>query len=239
MTELVDLTWPQVPDDVTVLVPVGSTEQHGPHLPLDTDTQIAVATSRRVAALVPGTLVAPPIAFGSSGEHQSFPGTVSIGTEVLGLVLVETVRSIATWASRTAFVNAHGGNVTALARAVRDLRQEGHDVAWVPCATEEVDLHAGVTETSLMLHLRLDAVRLERAEAGDTRPLAEILPAMRAGGVAAVSTNGVLGDPAGATPARGARLLGRIASDVAERVARWEPDGHGMLAPGAAAVRSA
>src|SRR4051794_27413330 len=94
-----------------VLVPVGSTEQHGPHLPLDTDTVIATAVAHGVAAELPGTWVAPPISYGSSGEHQSFPGTASIGTEALTHVLVELARSMRTWASRVVFVNAHGGNV--------------------------------------------------------------------------------------------------------------------------------
>jgi creatinine amidohydrolase len=80
----------------------------------------------------------------------------------------------------------------------------------VPCATEDVDLHAGSTETSLMLHLAPWSVRRDRAEPGNSRPLREILPAMRAGGVAAVSANGVLGDPTGATAAHGAQLLERV-----------------------------
>ncbi len=87
---------------------------------------------------------------------------------------------------------------TALSKAVVQMVAEQHDVGWVPCATEEVDLHAGITETSLMLHLRPESVRLELAEAGDTRPLAEIMPLLMAGGVGAVSPNGVLGDPTGA-----------------------------------------
>jgi creatinine amidohydrolase/Fe(II)-dependent formamide hydrolase-like protein len=78
-----------------VLVPVGSTEQHGPHLPLDTDTRIATAVARAVAvrlgaASAPGGeryLVAPAIAYGDSGEHQSFAGTISIGTEALTMLL--------------------------------------------------------------------------------------------------------------------------------------------------------
>ena len=107
-------------------------------------------------------------------------------------------------------VNAHGGNLSALREAVEQLRAEGHDVAWVPCATEDVDLHAGRTETSLMLHLAPWSVRRDLAEAGNTQPLQAILPAMLSGGVAAVSANGVLGDPTGASAAEGARLLDQI-----------------------------
>ena len=210
MSSLADATSPETGSSALVLVPVGSIEQHSPHLPLDTDTVIAVAVAEGVAAELPGTWVAPPLCYGSSGEHQSFPGTVSVGTEALTHVAVELVRSVRTWASRVVFVNAHGGNLAAL--------RASDEIEWVPCATEEVDLHAGITETSLMLHLRPESVRLDRAEAGNTQPLSEILPAMMTGGIAAVSPNGVLGDPAGATAAEGARVLKAMVADVLGRL---------------------
>jgi mycofactocin precursor peptide peptidase len=216
---LADATSPDAQGAALVLVPVGSLEQHGAHLPLDTDTAIAEAVARGVAARMPGAWVAPALVYGSSGEHQSFAGTISIGTEALHHVVVELVRSVRTWATRVVFVNAHGGNLRALSAAVAQLVNEGHDVAWLPCATEEHDLHAGFTETSLMLHLRPEAVRLERAVAGSTAVLEEILPELVAGGVAAVSPNGVLGDPAGASGEEGARLLSLLVEDVHDRLA--------------------
>jgi mycofactocin system creatininase family protein len=212
MRELAGATSPQTRDADLVLVPVGSIEQHGPHLPLDTDTAIARAVADRLAPALGDAWVAPAVSYGASGEHQAFPGTCSIGTEALRVVLVELVRSIRCWARRVVLVNAHGGNLAAVRGAVEQLRSEGHDVAWVPCATEDVDLHAGRTETSLMLHLAPWSVRQDKAEAGNTQPLQEILPAMLAGGVAAVSGNGVLGDPTGASAAEGARLLDLIAN---------------------------
>jgi creatinine amidohydrolase len=208
-------TSPRVPCGATVLVPVGSTEQHGPHLPLDTDTEIAVAVAEAAAKLLRrrrlSVIVAPAIAYGSSGEHQDFAGTVSIGTPVLRAVLVELVRSVSTWAGRVVLVNGHGGNLAAVRQAVEVLVAEGHDVAWVPCATEDVDLHAGRTETSLMLHLKPWEVRLDRAEPGNTGSLEELLPLMVEGGVKAVSANGVLGDPRGASADEGREVLDRMA----------------------------
>lgn len=240
MTSLADTTWTEVPAHPLVLVPVGSIEQHGPHLPLDTDTVIAEAVARGAASALGEVtiLVAPSITYGSSGEHQSFAGTTSVGSDVLQSVVVEIVRSMSTWAERIVFVNGHGGNIAALAKAIFQMAVEGHDVAWVPCATEDVDLHAGITETSLMLHLRPGTVRVEQAEAGETRPLAQILPLMMAGGVAAVSPNGVLGDPTGATAEHGDEVLQTMVTDVVRRITFGSTDAHGTLVlPSAPAPR--
>ncbi len=226
---LADVTWTDLGPRPLVLVPVGSLEQHGPHLPLDTDTAIAVAVAEEVAGHLGDCLVAPPVSYGSSGEHQSFAGTSSIGSEALQGFVIELVRSMSTWAGRLVFVNAHGGNIPALAKATFQMRTELHDVAWVPCATEGVDLHAGITETSLMLHIRPAAVRLERAEVGDIRPLDEILPLMMAGGVSAVSANGVLGDPTGASAEQGAKVLTAMTDDIVHRVQHAVVNDHGML----------
>jgi mycofactocin system creatininase family protein len=236
---LADEVWPSIDRRPLVLVPVGSIEQHGPHLPLDTDTAIAVAVAEGVAGRVAGeVLVAPPLSYGSSGEHQSFAGTSSIGSAALQMVVVELVRSMSTWAGRIVFVNAHGGNISSLAKATFQMIAEGHDVAWAPCATEDVDLHAGITETSLMLCIRPTSVRLELAEVGETRPLAEILPLMMAGGVGAVSSNGVLGDPTGATAEQGADTLAAMVDDVASRIAHGSANAHGVLVLGStSAVR--
>lgn len=227
---LADATWTEIGPRPLVLVPVGSIEQHGPHLPLDTDTAIAVSVTEAVADRLGDVLVAPPVSYGSSGEHQSFAGTSSIGSEALQTFVIELVRSMSTWAERIVFVNAHGGNISALAKATFQLRAEEHDVAWVPCATEDVDLHAGITETSLMLHIRPASVRLDRAEAGETRPLGEILPQMMAGGVSAVSPNGVLGDPTGASAGQGAQILAAMADDIVHLVWHGVANSRGMLA---------
>lgn len=219
----------------SILIPLGSTEQHGPHLPLDTDTRVAAAVAAAAAAglrdRAPGQewLVAPALAYGASGEHQSFSGTISIGTEALTMLLVEYGRSAACWADRQVFVNGHGGNVAALTSAVAQLRAEGRDVGWCPCVTAGGDAHAGHTETSLLLHISPIDVRTDRWLVGNRAPLAELLGSMRRGGVAAVSPVGILGDPTTATAAEGKRILAEMVDRCVRRIVRWSPGPDGML----------
>jgi creatinine amidohydrolase len=208
MRSLADSTWhdAETQRDRVLVVPVGATEQHGPHLPLTTDTDIAVALVARLAEALPDEVVAAPaVAYGSSGEHETFPGTISIGQEATEHLLVELGRSATRTWPRVLLVCAHGGNAAPVARATRRLRDEGRDVhAWTP---PWHDAHAGHSETSLMLALAPGRVDLAAAEAGATQPLAELLPVLMERGVAAVSPNGVLGDPDGAGADAGARLL--------------------------------
>jgi mycofactocin precursor peptide peptidase len=222
---LADATWPEVEErrsagPTTLLVPLGATEQHGPHLPLGTDSRIAEVLARVAAARVPGAIVAPTLPYGSSGEHQDFPGTLSIGAAATELVLVELGRSAAETFDRVLFVNAHGGNAAPLAAAVERLRAEGRDAdAWAPRFGG--DAHAGRTETSLLLALAPGRVRDERA-AGNGAPLAEVIGRLRADGVRAVSPNGVLGDPVGASAAEGEELLAAAAEDLCATLVAWD-----------------
>ncbi|WP_153506593.1 mycofactocin biosynthesis peptidyl-dipeptidase MftE [Cumulibacter manganitolerans] len=198
----------------TLLVPLGSLEQHGAHLPLSTDTVIAEHVARGVAARWASCAVAPAIPIGASGEHAGFAGTLSIGTDVLSRVLVEVVRDADRDYERVVLVNGHGGNGPAIAAAQQVCGYEGRSLEVLHCHFPGADAHAGRTETSLMLHLAPELVRLERAEAGNTAPVGALLPAMRDGGVRAVSPNGVLGDPAGATAQEGERLLRALLDSV-------------------------
>ncbi len=221
---LAQARWPEVAAAV-LLVPLGSTEQHGPHLPTGTDTRIAAAVAQ--AAAGPGVLVAPALPYGASGEHETFPGTVSIGLDALRGVLVELGRSACRWAPRLVYVNGHGGNLAALLDAVTRLRAEGRDVAWFGCGIPGGDAHAGRVETSIMLALDPEAVGT--AGPGNTAPVARLLPAIRAGSVRDVSPSGVLGDPTGATASEGRAALAVMARRLRADVARWQLDGRGQL----------
>ena len=224
--DLVDTRSHWIPPGTVVLVPVGSTEQHGPHLPFDTDTLIAEAVARGVMGRMPPgrALLAPPLVYGASGEHQDFAGTISIGTEALAAVLLELGRSISTWASVVVFVNGHGGNVDALNAATERLRFEGRDALWVPCMPVHGDAHAGRTETSVLLYLHPSRVVPDRAPVGRVERLDALLPELREKGVRAVSPNGVLGDPSGASAAEGKTLLEQMIAGATRRLgARGEP----------------
>ncbi len=222
MTRLADAAWPAVDGlaaaGAVLVVPVGATEQHGPHLPVTTDTDIAVAVVEAAAALDPLVVVAPAVAYGSSGEHDGFAGTLSVGQQATESLLVELVRSAATTFGHVVLACTHGGNAGPLGRAVGRLVAEGRPVtAWWP--RWPGDLHAGRTETSLMLAIAPQRVRLDRAGAGDRRTADVLMPLLRSGGVRAVSANGVLGDPAGAGADEGRELIRAAAADLATVVA--------------------
>jgi mycofactocin system creatininase family protein len=261
-----------------LVVPVGSLEQHGAHLPLDTDTRIAVAVAGRACSGRDGVGLGPAVAIGASGEHADFPGTLSIGQAALSTLLVELGRHASRHWPSLLLVNGHGGNVSAIDGALETLRAEGRDChVWhagvrpsmlaptgeaAPAqatagqaaavqgrapgsqATDGsvhagatgsgshagiagpplvLDAHAGRVETSIMLALAPQDVRMTEATAGETRPLREIMAGLRAAGVREVSPNGVLGDPAGASAAEGEMLLGALVTDLAATIGRLVP----------------
>lgn len=199
-------TWTDFPPAASrvLLLPLGSCEQHGPHLPLLTDSLIATALSQRAARIV-DVDVAPTLPFGASGEHAGFAGLLSLGNEALEGVVLELLRSArATW-SRVVVVSGHGGNVEAVGRAIAVARYEGSDVrAWFPTWMGG-DPHAGDVETSVVLAIDPDAVRQDvmvdaPVRDGDMR-------LVREQGIMAVSPSGVLGSPHRATPEWGREIL--------------------------------
>jgi len=222
--DLADATWTELAGGSPpwLVVPLGSTEQHGPHLPLATDTIVATALAERLAGARADVAVAPALPYGSSGEHAGFPGTLSVGQAALEVVVLELVRSADAFAG-VVLVSGHGGNAEPVGRAVATLTAEGRRVlAWSP-RLPGADAHAGRTETSLLLALAPHLVRRDAAAPGATEPLTALLPALRAGGVAAVSPNGVLGDPTGATVEEGHALLDRLTADLCTAVDQWVP----------------
>jgi len=194
-----------------VLLALGSWEQHGAHLPFDTDTviieSVVDAAIRSVDPENTQFSVVPTIGVTASDEHNGFAGTLSIGTNALSDAVVSIARS-ASWARGICIVNGHGGNSDALKLVHSALNYENirHSI-WSLPYYEGADMHAGHTETSLMLHLAPDTVRMDLAEVGAVGDSEMLIERMRAGGIKEVSSNGVVGDPTNATAAHGATML--------------------------------
>lgn len=207
--------WPNLGAEITLLVPIGSCEQHGPHLPLDTDTRIAQEISRRSAAHITNCLIAPTMSITASGEHQGFPGTLSIGNTALEACIVELCRS-ADWAQRVVLVNGHGGNFSAVKAACASLHREGRRVLdWWPVGSPD-DLHAGRIETSVMLSLAPDDVSTASMVNGPIPSMHDLSQY----GVKSLSNSGVLGDPAGASAEEGEQWLETWVADLVNIILR-------------------
>jgi mycofactocin system creatininase family protein len=223
--ELGGATWPEIAATqgaCLLAVPIGSLEQHGPHLPLDTDTRIAVELATRLTRARPDVVVAPAVAYGASGEHAAFPGTLLINHVVLADLLLELVRSARDSFALVVLISAHGGNSEGLALLSARCRADGDPVLVWSAGVRGGDAHAGRTETSLMLAIDPGAVRMELAVAGATEPLEALLPRLRAEGVRPISSNGVLGDPQGASAAEGESMLVAMTTGLTDAIeARW------------------
>ncbi len=175
-------------DTAVALLPVGAIEQHGPHLPLNTDAtlagEMALAAAEKVREAT--VLVLPTVAVGKSDEHGGFPGVLSLDGATLQAVLMQIGRSVArSGLRRLVFLNAHGGNVPVLQQAIRALRiEEGLfcvSAGWMSMGFPEGllsaqemrdDIHAGLIETAAMLHFRPDLVKMALAR--------DFMPASRA-----------------------------------------------------------
>lgn len=215
-----DETAQSVERNAVLVVALGSTEQHGPHLPLSTDTIVAEALVQKLCETDVRFSFGPTLCVGASGEHAGFAGTLSIGTEVLSAVLVELVRSARDSCRAVYFISGHGGNLEAVQRAISLSTSEGDRVGAFFSGVQGGDVHAGRTETSLLLHLAPHLV-VRPFVVGNVRPLSELLPAIEQGGTAAVSPNGVLGDPTGASAPEGEQLFAQMSGRLVAHARKW------------------
>ena len=202
-----------------LLLPLGSFEQHGLHLPFDTDTiiinSVVEHALRETQIDTAAFFTAPTIAISASDEHAGFRGTLSTGTDALVASVVAICRS-ASWAHGVCIVNGHGGNADALTQITSALTHEeiNHSI-WSLPSYEGSDMHAGHTETSLMLHIAPDKVLTDRVQKGTTGNAPDLIATMREKGVAGVSENGVLGDPTTATKEHGVAVMKLYSSHLA------------------------
>ncbi len=219
-----------------LIIPVGSTEQHGPHLPLDTDTRIATAVARSVADRLADRnesnwVLAPAIGYGASGEHEGFAGTVSIGTSALRLLLVEFGRS-ACAAGRRGSSSSTDTAETSRRWPPRWLcfGTRAATSGWCSCTRRERRCarrpHRNVCIATYFAGPTCGSTSASPATA---RRWPKLMPQMRQGGVAAVSELGVLGDPTTATAEEGERIFAEMVDACSRRITRWAPDRDGML----------
>jgi len=239
---LAELTWPEAAarfrETDLVLLPVGAIEQHGPHLPLDTDAYDADRLAREVAAACsdPKPLVLPLISYGVSYHHEDFAGTLSVRNETMAQIIYDVGMGAARCgATKLVIVNGHGGNGPALAFAAqminRDARiftcvesGETSDVDIDGMAETPNDVHAGEVETSTTLALRPELVRMDKARSAVPSFSSRYLDFTNQRGVdwnaytQRISPSGVLGDPTKATAEKGRRMWDVMVRNLVEFV---------------------
>jgi creatinine amidohydrolase len=227
------MTWPEVEDAIrrgkrTAVVVAASSEQHGPHLPEATDALLGEALAGQLARRLGNALVAPVIRPGCSDHHMAFAGSLTISADLLMAILDAYVESLRKHGfERIVVTSSHGGNFPVLAdwkrRQSRDVVViddfEGFAEAMFTTIArfgrnDRGGPHADLSETSELLAVRPELVRMERAEPGRTEPAP--LPEVLERGLRALTPNGVLGDPRGATPEIGTAVITALTDFLAQ-----------------------
>jgi creatinine amidohydrolase len=237
--EIQYMTWNDVDDRLssgyrTAVFSVGATEQHGPHLPIATDTLLGIHIARAVAAELGDALVAPTIRPGYSPHHMDFPGTITLRQSTLSGLIVDYCTSLAAHGFELLVViSSHGGNNPIIKMAVQEAQSAIGERAIVIPITDltgyyetdddrrEEGYHATRTETSCILSLTPELVQMERAQDWVNPISAEIkdvgaLLGLR--GTRHFSEQGTLGKPSSADAGLGRDVLRRMARGVAEQV---------------------
>jgi creatinine amidohydrolase len=237
--------------DRTVLVlPTGSVEQHGRHMPLGSDTIIAMEICHAAASRLPGQVVVlPPPWYGYSPHHMRFAGTVTLKAETFTALIEDIVASvIAHGFRRVAVMNGHGGNGALVDVLAATLGHRFHGKARIACLTyfqfASATIaklrksrpggmgHACEFETSMMQHIRPELVRIEQARVTYPDPGSAYLSTDLLGGsrvrtyhdFSDLSESGTFGDPSLASPEAGARFHAAVVDELVEFIedfARW------------------
>jgi creatinine amidohydrolase len=237
-----DMTWPDVKALIAttpvVVLPVGAVEQHGPHMPLLTDTLMVEWLAAEAAARVEGCFVAPTIPYGMSANHLGFAGTLSLEVETLKAVLVDVGQSVLRHGfAALVILNGHGGNNAGAEVAAIELRRRtGKTVANIYTAglvktaygemESEIVWHADEAETSSVLAVMPSRVKMDRAvrEIPAPRPLFEFTEDALSSSTVnlgipdtdLISRSGTIGDATLATPEKGRRIVAEQVANLTE-----------------------
>jgi creatinine amidohydrolase len=232
---LFEMTRPEVEAAIadgydTVIVTLGSTEQHGLHLPLGTDAILSEALGDRVTRALGYALMTPCLPIGCSEHHMDFAGSLTLSQETFNQVVSDLCRSLAHHGfGHIVLISFHGGNFTPLAKAVKAIRPELPEVKLIAftdlkgfmdevfrvgktreVTPEQAGGHSGEFETSLMLTVRPDLVAMDEAQPGYVGDSLKIAAVIYEKGFRAVTENGVLGDPRNASAASGEAYLAAL-----------------------------
>ncbi|MEU6373156.1 creatininase family protein [Streptomyces sp. NPDC046909] len=217
------------------VLPVGSFEQHGPFLPLATDTLVACAVAREIAAAYPVHLL-PPVTISCSHEHAAWPGTVSISSVTLHAVIRDIAASLRrSGVEALVVVNGHGGNYV-LGNVVQESSARGERMALFPAAEDWdtaleragvvtsplTDMHAGEIETSVLLHAHPEFVR-PGYESGDF--VADDRRHLLTLGMSGYTDSGVIGRPSLGSAEKGKALLASLAESFGAYFSLLTSDG--------------
>ena len=229
----------------TILVVLGSIEQHGPALPLLTDAEHGRETCLRAAKKLGNTLVGPTVPFGYSPQHLGFPGTISISEETLGSLIHDIAESLVISGFKLIyFWISHAENTPTLVKTLEKIENKW-DGAYISglknmddyisktwaCMAEDLGVpkeiagsHAGEIETSMMLFSKPKLVKMELAQKGNQKPFDEIVGPMMLHGMKSVSENGVLGDQRHGSPSNGDYYLEVLADYLINEIMQIRQD---------------
>jgi creatinine amidohydrolase len=228
----------QAAADAIVILPIGSLEQHGPHLPVEVDSmlgeQVALRTARKLAQMGTPTLVLPNIWTGVSEHHMSFGGTITLDLPTFIALIEQIVKSILRHGfRRIALLNGHGGNENALRSITDELTPKYRApivefTYWYAAAeaigaileTQPNVMHACEAETAMMMELRPDLIATDRIPLAKSNLAPDLPPGIyRWRTIGAVSATGVVGHPEAATQEKGRHLLDAISTTIAHKLA--------------------
>lgn len=237
---LEEQTWPEVEAAIkegtrTVIVAIGSIEQHGPHLPLIMDTLDGDELARRIAERLNDAMAAPTIRPGCSGHHMEFPGTITVSPETLMDLIRSYCRSLDTHGfEHIVLIPTHGGNfaptntvapeiareidanVITLADLDEHMRLMNKGLQEAGVDYQESVIHAGATETAIVLAVNEDLVRTDKYQIGYEGDVST--SRLLSKGFRSVTENGILGDPNKATAEAGKAILNRVVDDYVEHI---------------------